>query len=201
MIASAGDADKGQDEDVNDDKTAMISSAGDADKGQDENVNDDKTAMIASAGDADKGQDEDACDDKTAMIASVGDADKGQDEKALSAASTSSLHTFLTDDDVDDLGTDDVDDLVGKLIKKARESKSKGSKRGGKEALNPVRMSDRPRGKADIDKECSCGCGGKPSDRNCPGCGSVSSKITMACWMKGQVCQLCSSKSQRKGVV
>jgi hypothetical protein len=111
----------------------------------------------------------------------------------------SSLHTYHTDDDVDDLGTDDVNDLVGKLIKKAMEKKLK--KSGGKATSNALRLSNRPRGKGDIDKECSCGCEKKPSDKNCPGCGSVNSKITMACWMKGQVCQLCKSKNQRKTVV
>jgi hypothetical protein len=147
--------------------------------------------MIASAGDDGKEPDGDENYGKAAMIANAGD----RDEKALSAASSSSLYTYLTEESDEDLETDD---LVDQLIKKA---KSKGSKRGGKATSNAVRMSNRPRGKADIDKECSCGCGRKPSDRNCPGCGSVGSKITMACWMKGQVCQLCSSKKKKNSSI
>jgi len=171
---------------------------------EDGNHEDGMAALIASAGDAGEDPVEDA--GKAALIASVGDADEipvedaGKDpvEKALSAASSSSLHTYLTEETDEDLETDD---LVDKLIKKVMESKSKGSKRGVKVTSNPVRISNRPRGRVDIDKECSCGCGGKPSDRNCPGCGSAGNKITMACWMKGQVCQLCSSKDPRKRVV
>jgi hypothetical protein len=168
----------------NDGKAVMIVSAGDA--GEEPVEGGGKAAMIASAGDA--GEESVEGD---AMIARAGDPD----EKALSAASSSSLHTYLTEETDEDLETDD---LVDQLIKKA---KSKGSKRGGKATSNAVRLSNRPPGKGDIDKECSCGCGRKPSDRNCPGCGSVNSKITMACWMKGQVCQMCQSKDQRKTVV
>ena len=161
-----------------------------------------KAAMITSAGDDGKVPYEGDNDGKAAMIASAGDDGEEPDLKARSVASTSSLHTYHTDDDVDDLGTDDVNDLVGKLIKKAMEAKSKkSSKRGGKATSNALRLSNRPRGKGDIDKECSCGCGRKPCDQKCPGCGSVNCKITMACWMKGQVCQMCQSKDQRKTVV
>jgi hypothetical protein len=189
MIASAGDA--GEEPVEDDSKAAMMASAGDLDAGKEPVEGDGKAVMIASAGDA--GEEPVEGDGKAAMIASAGDPD----EKALSAVSSSSLHTYLTEETVDDLETDD---LVDQLIKKVMESKSKGSKRGGKATSNAVRISNRPRGKADIDKECSCGCGRKPSDSNCPGCGSVGNKITMACWMKGQVCQMCKSKDQRKKV-
>jgi len=180
----------------------MITCAGDDGKEPDEGDIDGKAAMIARAGDDGKEPDEDDIDGKAAMIASAGDDGEEPDLKARSVATTSSLHTYHTDDDVDDLGTDDVNDLVGKLIKKAMEVKSKkSSKRGGKATSNALRLSNRPRGKGDIDKECSCGCGRKPCDQKCPGCGSVNCKITMACWMKGQVCQMCQSKDQRKTVV
>ena len=122
-----------------------ISISSDEDEDDEEPVEGDtKAAMIASAGDASEEPVEG--DGKAAMIASAGDPD----EKALSAASLSSLHTYLTEETDEDLETDD---LMDQLIKKA---KSKGSKRGGKATSNAVSISSRPRDKADIDKECSC---------------------------------------------
>ena len=131
----------------------------------------------------------------TTKFNKVHNLEKPGDAKLPEQLKVFSIHTYLTEETDEDLETDD---LVDQLIKKA---KSKGPKRGGKATSNPVRLSNRPRGKGDIDKECSCGCRRKPCDQKCPGCGSVNCKITMACWMKGQVCQMCQSKDQRKTVV
>ena len=77
--------------------------------------------ILDSFGSIDLSNDEGDNDGMAAMIASAGDDGEEPDLKARSVASTSSLHTYHTDDDVDDLGTDDVNDLVGKLLKKAME--------------------------------------------------------------------------------
>ena len=144
------DEDTGEeaDEGDSDGKAAMITSAGDAGKEPDKGDNDGKAAMIASAGVDGKEPDEGDSDGKAAMIASAGDDGEEPDLKARSVASTSSLHTYHTDDDVDDLGTDNVNDLVGKLIKKVMEAKSKkSSKRGGKATSNAVRLHGKKVGK------------------------------------------------------
>jgi hypothetical protein len=97
-----------------------------------------ETKIVVDLGnDEDTGEEADEGDNdgKAAMIASAGDDGEEPDLKARSVASTSSLHTYRTDDDVDDLGTDDVNDLVGKLIKKAMEVKSKKSSKLGSTKL------------------------------------------------------------------
>jgi len=130
--------------------------------------------------------------DEAVVELADGPAVGSTDGAVVELASRSSVSPLRSDDmEVLDK-SEDMDDLISRLIKKAKPVK--GPKRKSDEVPDFMRVSKRAHGKPDIYKKCSCGCGGTPSDKNCPGCGIPSNAITMACWMRGKLCLFCKSK-------